>query len=421
MERESSLVTRFAASTAVLAIVVILLAIVFFSYASVRFVHDAIRHPLPGYSRALAQQVLASPDPEVWRRIAREHRVAVLVETQGERRAFDRSGDAVDPGRFSTEGQDVLRVEVAGDEGTRVFFFWDTGYLVKSHNLVLASFVLLLAAVFGVSHWFQRRQLRPLRWLRRGVEAVARGDFETRVPVVRQDEIGRVAGAFNRMTRQVEQMVADRERLLADVSHELRSPLARMKVALELLPENDKRTSIRGDVREMESLIAVLLERERLRARTDRPASEPVDLAALAAEVVDAFADQGPGVRLSAPDPVVVAADPSLLRLLVQNLVDNAVKFSPPDSRPVEVGVRSLETTVELVVADDGPGIAEDDRERVFEPFVKLDPARGHGSGYGLGLNLCRRIVEAHGGTIVMEANPPRGNRAVVVLPATRT
>ena len=134
----------------------------------------------------------------------------------------------------------------------------------------MAGLVIMVLAVVGSGFWFLHRQLKPLSGLRNGVDAVARGDFDARVPVVRNDEIGQVAGAFNEMAGRVGEMIDDRERLLADVSHELRSPIARMKVALEFMPEGDKRNALSRDLKEMESLITVLLERESLRSRTGR-------------------------------------------------------------------------------------------------------------------------------------------------------
>jgi len=251
---------------------------------------------------------------------------------------------------------------------------------------------------------------------------VAAGDFETRVPVVRRDEIGRVAGAFNQMTRQVEKMIADRERLLADVSHELRSPLARVKVALELLPEGEKQQLIQADVREMESLISVLLEREQLRAKTDNLAAVPVDLVSLVRKVTERFEGRPPGVQFLPPVAALRACvDADLVRLLVLNLIENAVKFSLADSRPVEVELLEVGNIVRLLIRDDGPGIAAANVEEIFKPFVKLDPARGHQAGYGLGLNLCWRIVEAHDGSIRMRSNGERGNCAVVELPSALT
>ncbi len=190
-----------------------------------------------------------------------------------------------------------------------------------------------------------------------------------------------------------------------------------MKVALELLPESGKRGALARDLKEMEELIAVLLEREALRSRHGRLDTEEVDLSALAGEVAAAFAGRGPGVELAASGAVTVDADPAMLKLLLQNLLDNALKFSLPDSRPVAITLEATGDRAVLRVADDGIGIPVDSEERLFAPFVKLDPVRGHGAGYGLGLNLCQRVVQLHGGTIRLRPREPRGTEAVVMLP----
>jgi len=260
--------------------------------------------------------------------------------------------------------------------------------------------------------------VRPLKWLRSGVEAVSEGEFSTRVPVVRNDEIGKVARSFNQMTDRVRQMMDDRERLLADVSHELRSPLARIKVALELLPEGDKRDSIAQDIREMESLTTVLLEREQMRTQANQSASERVNLVALAGNVIDGFSNTPPGVELNVPpQSLEINGDEALIKVLIQNLVDNALKFSLPDSKPVKVSLRQTDDGIQIIVDDDGQGIPEDQVEKIFEPFVKLNPARGHRAGYGLGLNLCQRIVQAQGGNIEIKPREKRGTRIWVSLP----
>jgi signal transduction histidine kinase len=218
------------------------------------------------------------------------------------------------------------------------------------------------------------------------------------------------------MAGRVGQMINDRERLLADVSHELRSPIARMKVALEFVPQGDKRDSLARDLREMEKLIAVLLEREELRSRAGRLKGEEMDLDALTGEVVAAFAGRVPGVEFVSSGAVTIHADASLMKLLIQNLLDNAVKFSHPDSRSVVVTLETAPDQVILRVADDGIGIPTGCEEKIFEPFVKLDQARGHGVGYGIGLNLCQRIVQLHDGTIRLLPREPRGTEAVVTI-----
>jgi signal transduction histidine kinase len=200
------------------------------------------------------------------------------------------------------------------------------------------------------------------------------------------------------------------------VSHELRSPLARMKVALEFMPEGAKREALAKDIREMENLIAVLLEREGLRSRADRFEGEQIDLKGIVGQVVASFSGCGPGVEFVCVSEAPLHADPELLRLLIQNLVDNAVKFSHPDSAPVAVKLKAEKAGLVLTVEDDGIGIPPGSSEQLFKPFVKGDASRGHGVGYGVGLSLCQRIVQLHGGTIRLRERLPRGTTVEVTL-----
>lgn len=418
VKETSSLISRFAASTAALAAAVVVLAVVFFVAVQGDFFKGRIETTLRGFSLSLAERIWQEDDRAFSRLVARTHAIGLVVVTPEERYAFGPDGEPVEPEELLQENPRYLRIDATGARGVQVTFLWDLVDFAREHVPLLAGLIVLLIAVIGVTYAFQVALLRPLRWLKSGVEAVSTGDFKARVRVVRRDEIGQAAAAFNQMARRVERMMADREVLLADVSHELRSPLARIKVALELLPAGDKREAIRRDIREMEALTSVLLERERLRARTDRLETELVDLAALTRDVVQAFEGRAPGVAFIDPGkPVEVRADAALLRVVVQNLVDNAVKFSLPESAAVKVSVASAGESAELVVDDHGPGIPEGEAERIFEPFVKLDAARGHRSGYGMGLNLCRRIVDAHGGSIEMTGNDGGGARARMSLP----
>ena len=386
----------------------------FYATVTNHFLGTIASRTLGPYSDTLANHGFASPDPDIWQRMAKRHHVEILVEpVQGDPVAFDSQGRPVAPS--AVRKGEILAVRTATD-GTRVTFSWSLLSFENSHLYLLGGLFVMIGAVVGSAFWFLHRQLKPLAGLHIGVEAVTRGDFKTRVPIVRDDEIGQVAKAFNVMAGRVGEMVDDRERLLAAVSHELRSPIARMKVALEFVAEGAKRDALDRDLREMENLIGVLLEREALRSRTGRLDGREVDLDAIAAKVAVEFADRGPGVEFVSVGAATIHADPELMKLLIRNLIDNAVKFSHPDSRPVVVKLERGKDKLELRVADDGIGIPAGSEDQLFEPFVKLNRARGHGVGYGIGLNLCLRIVQLHGGTIRLLPREPRGTEVVVTL-----
>jgi len=416
MKAPSSLISRFAASTAIFAAAIVVLAYLSFHAIRGDIFQDSFESPLDEWSTYIAGRI--GEDPEIAKFAARNHKMGVLLTTREGVYAFGPDGEPVTPEFLAENHSNVRTILVDGHGGIRYSFYLSDSDATGSNQSVLWLLIGGLLFLVGVVYIVQLSQLRPLRWLKESVEKVSAGDLSTRVPVVRMDEVGQVARAFNHMTERVEDMLNDHDRLMADVSHELRSPLARIKVALEMLPQSSKRDQIATDVREMEALTSALLERERIKNRTDRRDTEEFDLVALTRNIVDGFEGQVPTVVLAeSPDVLKIRADKALLKVLVQNLVDNAVKFSLDDSGPIEVRLGRDEESISVTIDDDGRGIPDDMTGRVLEPFVKLDPARGHRSGYGLGLNLCQRIVQAHGGSIRLQSRQPRGTRATVTLP----
>lgn len=298
MARRSSVISRFRLAAVAVIVGVAIIGAVFYAVVNAHFIGLVVGRTLGPYSDSLSQVGFGSPDPDIWQKIARRHAVALVVAPpDGPREAWSATGE---PMNVDSPALGLMTGATrTGPDGTRVTFYWTAISFRDSHLPLLAALLVMVLGVVGSTFWLLQRQIKPLAWLRSGVEAVAQGDFETRVPVVRDDEIGQAAEAFNTMARRVGQMIDDRERLLADVSHELRSPIARMKVALELLPPSEKRDGVMRDVREMESLISVLLEREALRSGSLRP--EPVDLGQLASEVVAANAGREPAWRGTRP------------------------------------------------------------------------------------------------------------------------
>jgi len=416
----TSLLMRLATSTALLAVAVVMIAIIFFHAIRGDILGAAFQTPLKEWSATVAGHI--GSDLTRAQGVARNHKVGIIITTADGRFAFGPDGEPADADELLGDTSRFRRIDVHIQHGTEIqqlqySFMLDKEQFDDNRNPLLISLVVLLLITVGLAYAIQLHLLRPLKWLRSGVDAVSEGNFSTRVPVVRNDEIGKVARSFNQMTDRVQQMMDDRERLLADVSHELRSPLARVKVALELLPEGDKRDSIAQDIREMESLTTALLEREQIRNQASQASSDRVNLVTVTAEVIDGFNHAPPGVQLNVPpQSLYINGDEALVRILIQNLVDNAMKFSLPDSKPVEVSLRKTDEGVQIIVDDDGRGIPADLTGKIFEPFVKLNPARGHRAGYGLGLNLCQRIVQAQGGSIEIQQREPRGTRVLLKL-----
>ncbi len=260
---------------------------------------------------------------------------------------------------------------------------------------------LLMIAVFAgmlalASLPLARRLTRRLERLRAGVDTLGSGNLRARVNVEGSDEIAELARSFNRAAERIERLVHAQKDALATASHELRSPLARMRVAIELLgadTRQDVRERIASDIDELDDLIGEILLTSRLDASPDVDRSDDVDLLALVAEE---------GARVGADvggSAVAVRGDGRLLRRLARNLFENARRYGAgsaieADVAPVQGGGALLR------VSDRGPGIPDGERERVFEAFYRRSgTSEGEGGGVGLGLALVRRIAESHGGT----------------------
>jgi len=240
---------------------------------------------------------------------------------------------------------------------------------------------------------------RRLERLQSGVEALGSGDLAARVTIAGRDEVAALAASFNLAAARIETLVGAQRRLLANASHELRSPLTRIRMALQLQGSNSRpevRAEIERDITELDQLIEEILLASRLDARGQPDRFEPLDLTGIVAE------ECARGEAHLDADAVTVDGDPRLLRRLVRNLVDNARRHG--GTSPIEVTLRARNHGgAKLRVCDRGPGVPADERERIFEPFYRLRGTSERAGGTGLGLALVRQIAERHGGTAACE------------------
>ena len=284
-------------------------------------------------------------------------------------------------------------------------------------GLALTLVVLFLAIALG-AYPVVRRLTRRLESLKRGVEAFGAGRLSHRVDASGRDEVAAVAASFNDAAARIETLVASHRDLLANASHELRSPLARLKMALSLLEETPAaneaqraqlKAEIERDIRELDALVEEVLLASRLDAQRELEASERVDLLALAAEE---------GARFDAVvsgDDVSVQGSERLLRRALRNLLENAHRYG--GEQPPEVSVQASGSEVRVAVADRGPGVPEAERERIFEPFYRLPGHAEKAGGVGLGLSLVRQIAERHRGRVRVAPRAGGGSAFEIALP----
>jgi signal transduction histidine kinase len=290
-------------------------------------------------------------------------------------------------------------------------------------GLVLLLAVLFLAVAGGA--WPVVRHLtRRLETLKQGVEAFGAGALNQRVPEDGRDEVAALAAAFNRAAAQVQDLLRSNQALLANASHELRSPLARLKMAVSLLDDasgaqrDNLRREIHRNIAELDTLVEEVLLASRLDAGADGARFEEVDLARVAREEAERIQA---GVSLpadAAQASFTVRGDERLLRRACRNLLENARRYGGD-----EVGVELRRTAVAgsgrvlLRVCDRGPGVPEAWRERIFEPFCRLPGHAEHEGGVGLGLSLVQQIARRHGGQARCEARPGGGSCFSLELP----
>ncbi|MEP6505526.1 MAG: HAMP domain-containing sensor histidine kinase, partial [Betaproteobacteria bacterium] len=256
--------------------------------------------------------------------------------------------------------------------------------------------------------------------LKRGVEAFGQGALDRRVPVEGRDEVATLANSFNLAAERIEALVRSHKSLLANASHELRSPLARLKMATSLLsdaaPDESAREHLRSeintDIAELDGLVDEVLLASRLEAAPQPEQLERVDLLALAVE-------EGARVDASVDGPTAnVTGGERLLRRALRNLLENARRYGGGEIH-VQVNDKAA-GGVEIRVSDNGPGVPDADRERIFEPFFRLPGHAERAGGVGLGLALVRQIVERHHGRIRCVKPPDGGGCFVIDLPAAK-
>jgi signal transduction histidine kinase len=265
----------------------------------------------------------------------------------------------------------------------------------------------------------------------RAAGTMARGEYGTRVSTDSRDEVGHLAAAFNRMASELEQVERLRRDLVANVSHELKTPISALRAHLENLldgverPDPETLQIMLQQSERLSRLVEQLLDLSRLESGDVPMDPQPMALAPLVAQVMSevevAAAGRSADVRNLVPrDLEQVMADPERIHQVLYNLLDNAVRFTPPDGS-VQVTAAVAGDRCEVTVADTGPGIPAEHLPFVFERFYRADAARARGSagsgGTGIGLAIVRSVVQAHGGTVRAESEPGRGSAFTFDLP----
>ena len=277
-------------------------------------------------------------------------------------------------------------------------------------EIMLTAFVAIVVASAAAAY-VARRGARPLSELANAASVVARGDAAPRLTEVGPDDVRNAAIAFNAMTDQVTRTLESQRQLLSAVGHDLRTPITAMRINIEFVEDPELRDRLQKNLDELQDLTEAVLSAAR---GTGGESRRQVDLAALVESVCADLDDLGEAVTWAGHEPAPLYCRSNEILRAVRNLIENAVAYG----KKADVKIEEFPDAYEIVVDDEGPGIPEEDRGRVFEPFVRLESSRNEETGgSGLGLTLVKAIAEGHGGTVILEDRPQGGLRARLRLP----
>lgn len=386
---------------------------------------DVVRPLIVDYVDRLATDIGSPPD--VARAQALTQRLPITIRIDGPKVSWashpqrQREFRARDTDWRESDGAWWLLTRETAD-GHRIRFGVGEARWEQRPRFVGWATLFILLMLTAAAYLYVRHLLHPLRDIRAGAVRFGRGEFSQPIAVRRRDELGDLAGQVNAMASSLHGMLEAKRQLLLSISHELRSPLTRARLNAELLPDHDENRSARDallrDLAEMRDLVTDLLESERLSSGHAALHLEFTDLSELVRDVVSThFENVGLTLEFDAHLPVL-SLDRMRIRLLVRNLLDNALRHGSTANTPPVVSTRLADDTVTLTVRDFGPGVPDDHLPRLSEAFYRVDTARERATGgVGLGLHLCLKVVKAHGGRLtirnahpglVVEASLPR-------------
>ena len=289
---------------------------------------------------------------------------------------------------------------------------------IKKSIIYKAVPLLVVLIALALLYHATRRLFAPIEEIKEGIALIGSGELGHRLNIKRCDELGELAYSINTMADDIEQMLEAKRQLLLAISHELRSPLTRAKIAAALLDDANQRDGIQQDLDEMEKLINELLETERLSSRHSILNKSTTTLQILVQGVLDEYFPHN-GVRVDMPQqPIEQLLDQARIKLMLKNIIENAVMHNTEDAAPPSLQIKQQNTATLITIRDHGQGIEAQHLPHLTEPFYRTDQARHRQTGgYGLGLYLCKVIAEAHGGELFIDSQVGIGTTVKIVIP----
>lgn len=305
-----------------------------------------------------------------------------------------------------------VEVRVQLDDGAMIFFAQRDRVFATTGPIFLFWLIATSVLLGATAIIFMRNQVRSILRLANAAEAFGRGRDSPDYRPTGATEVRKAGYAFIAMRERIKRHLEQRTAMLAGVSHDLRTPLTRIKLALAMQPENEEISALKNDVAEMEKMVEAYLDFARTEAADEDP--EPFRIGELISEIAGNVERAGRSITTDVPANISLTARRSALKRAVGNLVNNGLRYADQ----VWISARRTDRHVEIIVDDDGPGIEPENYDEVFKPFIRLDEARNQNeSGVGMGLTIVRDVARAHGGDVTLAKSERGGLKAVIRLP----
>ena len=292
--------------------------------------------------------------------------------------------------------------------------------VAAQRTYIIELIIAITLLVFLICYAMVQRIFRPIKSIEEGANQIGQGQLEYRIDVKQKDELGSLAEKINQLAVNVQEMLAAKQRLNLGVSHELRSPLTRARLEVELLEDSKNKEDLLNEINAMETIIANLLDSEAINYGHKKLKLELFELSDMISQLIQksGFLADSNIAFIPLDYAAQVEADKTLFEVMIKNILENALRYNPVEGEPIQIRVEQVEDTYEIKIRDFGPGFSKEDLTKVTEPFYRTGQSRSRQSGgFGLGLYLCKQIVEAHQGTIAIANHEETGAVVAVTIP----
>ena len=328
---------------------------------------------------------------------------------------FENMYDLIIPFEVFFGGINDMPVTVV-DNGNYLFYLVIDYKPPSELNNLIIAFILAIVFIIGL-YLFIRRYLKPVQLMKNRIEALEAGDLKSKIDIIGEDELADLSYSMNQLIEDINILLENKHQLLLEVSHELRSPLARMQLLIAMMPEHKNLTKLKEEVEFLEGMIGNLLFSDRLSLPYSKLDLQKFSTQDIIGKVMDMFPTNRDRVKIdnNIPDKQVYI-DETKFSLALRNLLDNAFKYSKPQAN-ADIKLTVVKNgDIEFQVKDSGIGISKDDINKITQPFFQANQTVST-KGFGLGLTICKKIIESHKGRLSIESEPEEGSIFTLHLP----